>query len=201
MRLVCVSMYIALLPRAVTMLCCAVLCCAVLCHAVLQEKASVSAAEVPQLLLLPPQEVSARLEALAASMKVRGGVKGGEGQGGTGRWKAGEGEGEGRGVGWGGQKGGGGQEGRGGKGEGKGGRDMEGDGEEWGREGRTGESWRIWGEHRGGGRWRGEGSLSEMALWCLKHPDNALLSYLPPLSTWHSSNVGVLCSLLSGHRL
>jgi hypothetical protein len=44
--------------------CCAVLCCAV------QDKASVAAAQVPQLLLVPPQEVTARLEALSASMKV-----------------------------------------------------------------------------------------------------------------------------------
>jgi hypothetical protein len=35
-----------------------------------QDKASVAAAQVPQLLLLPPQEVRARLEALSASMKV-----------------------------------------------------------------------------------------------------------------------------------
>jgi hypothetical protein len=42
----------------------------VCCFAALQDKASVAAAQVPQLLLLPPQEVSARLEALSQSMKV-----------------------------------------------------------------------------------------------------------------------------------
>lgn len=42
---------------------CAVMCC-------VQDKASVAAAQVPQLLLVPPQEVTARLEALSASMKV-----------------------------------------------------------------------------------------------------------------------------------
>jgi hypothetical protein len=56
--------------------CCVTLCHAVPCRAVLscvaiQDKASVAAAQVPQLLLLPPQEVTARLEALSASMKVR----------------------------------------------------------------------------------------------------------------------------------